>query len=135
MWQLLNTNESIKNDKLNDILDKMSSGIIISKSEQEFLDNFSNISKNDMQDYTLLNKSGVYDKVSVLLENNKEVIYTNEPIIDVKYIEDDICIITNTGISKLKDNCLYNIVYNFNLNNHTLEIHDEYFEKLPLKND
>lgn len=125
----------MKNDKLNDILDKISNGVSISNSEQSFLDNFDSITTGDMQDFSLLNRSDVYDKVNSLLENNKVVIYFDEIVIDVKYIEDDICIVTKSSINKLKDNCLYNLVYDFDSDNHVLKIHDEYYEKLPLKND
>lgn len=134
-WVLNNINESMKNDKLNDILDKISNGVSISNSEQSFLDNFDSITTGDMQDFSLLNRSDVYDKVNSLLENNKVVIYFDEIVIDVKYIEDDICIVTKSSINKLKDNCLYNLVYDFDSDNHVLKIHDEYYEKLPLKND
>jgi hypothetical protein len=36
---------------------------------------------------------------------------------------------------KLQDNILYNIIYNTNKDEWSLEMEDEFFEKLPVKND
>lgn len=127
-------NESLKNDKLNALLGKISDGGTLSDLEKNFLDNYDSINDEDLRDYTHLNTSDVYDRVTNLLEKNKKVFYGDKELEDVRYIQDDICLITFSDIIKLKDNFLYNITYNDN-NTYTISTQDEYFEKLPLSND
>lgn len=127
-------NESLKEDKLNVLLGKISDGATLSDSEKNFLDNYDSINDEDLRDYTHLNTSDVYDKVNNLLEKNKKVFYGDKELEEVRYIQDDICLITFSDIIKLKDNFLYNITYNDN-DTYTVSTQDEYFEKLPLSND
>jgi hypothetical protein len=127
-------NESLKNDKLNNILSKISDGTVLSQYEKNFLDNYESIQEEDLKDYTLLNCSDTYDKVSNILSKGRKVNYQDKEITDIRYIKDDICVITPDGNIPLLDKYLYDIINNED-GSYTLCIQDEYFEKLPLKND
>jgi hypothetical protein len=127
-------NESLKNDKLNNILSKISDGQVLSSYEKGFLDNYDSIQEEDLRDYTLLNCSDTYDRVSTLLKKEKKISYQDKEVTDIRYINDDICVITPSGNIPLLDKYLYDITNNEN-DTYTLSIQDEYFEKLPLKND
>ncbi len=127
-------NESLKNDRLNDLLGKISAGQTLSDSEKKFLDNYESISDDDLRDYTHLSISEVYDKVGNLLDKNKKVLYKEKELEDVRYIKDDICLITFSDIIKLKDNFSYSILHNED-DSYTVVEQDEFFEKQPLSND
>ena len=128
-------NESLKDDKLNDILGKISNGETLTQFDKKFLDNFDSIKDVDFRDYTHLSTSDIYDKVSELLSRNKVIIFNGKKILEIKYIKDDICIIIDSNIIKLKDNFTYSIIYNDTEDTHTIIEQDEFFEKQPLRND
>ena len=125
---------SLKNDKLNALLSKISDGKPLTDSEKNFLDNYDDVREEDLRDYTHLNSSDVYNKVSDLISRKKEVLYLDKKVEDVQYIKDDICLITFSDIIKLKDNYLYQITHNDDYT-YTVNVQDEFFEKLPLRND
>jgi len=139
-------NESLKEVRLNQILDKISNKIKLSKSEQEFLDHYDQTSDEDLMDYRLLSKETTFTKISNLLDEGKKVIcnlFDRDGKIGIQIAqiynnyEDEISIMTlkNGEKVKLKDNILYNIIYNTNKDEFSLEMEDEFFEKLPIKND
>lgn len=139
-------NESIKETRLNQILDKISKKTKLSKSEQEFLDNYDQTSEEDMMDFRMLSKESTFTKISNLLEDGRKVIcnlFDRDGKIGIQILQiynkldDETCIMTlkNGEKVKLKDNELYNIVYNTDKNEWSLEMEDEFFEKLPIKND
>ena len=66
--------ESLKEARLNQILDKISKKVTLSKTEQDFLDNYDQTSEDDMMDYRMLSKESTFTKISNLLEDGKKVI-------------------------------------------------------------
>lgn len=139
-------NESLKEVRLNQILDKISKKIKLSKTEQEFLDHYDETSEEDMMDYKMLSKESTFTKISKLLEERKRVICNlidRDGTIGIQIVQiynrydDETCTMTlkNGEKVKLQDNILYNIIYNTNKDEWSLEMEDEFFEKLPVKND
>ena len=139
-------NESLKEVRLNQILDKISKKVTLSKTEREFLDHYDQTSDEDLMDYRLLSKETTFTKISNLLDEGKKVIcnlFDRDGKIGIQIAqiynnyEDEISIMTlkNGEKVKLKDNILYNIIYNTNKDEFSLEMEDEFFEKLPIKND
>jgi hypothetical protein len=138
--------ESIKEIELNDILDKISKKINISKKEKSFLDNYDSIEDDDIKDQTHLSRQSTFERIEELLNKGKKIIcnlYDRNGLIGLEIIkiyndfENEVCILTfkNGENFKLKDNYLYNIIYNIKKDLYSLEKEDEYFEKIPVKND
>lgn len=138
--------ESIKEVRLNQILDKISKKITLSKTEQDFLDHYDESSEEDMMDFRMLSKESTFTKISKLLEEEKKVICNlvdRDGKIGIRIVQiynrfdDESCIMTlkNGEKVKLKDNILYNIIYDSNKDEWSLEMEDEFFEKIPIKND
>jgi len=138
--------ESLKEIRLNQILDKISKKIKLSKTEQEFLDHYEETSEEDMMDYKMLSKESTFTKISNLLEAKKRIICNlidRDGKIGIQIIQiynrfdDETCIMTlkNEQKVKLQDNILYNIIYNTTKDEWSLEMEDEFFEKLPVKNE
>lgn len=139
-------NESIKEIRLNQILDKISNKTKLSKSEQDFLDHYDETSEEDMMDLRMLSKESTFTKISQLLEKGKKVICNlvdKDGKIGIQILQiynkfdDETSIMTLKNGEKIKlvDNILYNIIYNTNKDEFSLEMEDEFFEKLPIKND
>jgi len=139
-------NESLKEVRLNQILDKISKKIKLTKTEQDFLDHYDETSEEDIMDFRMLSKESTFSKISKLLEDNKRIICNlidRDGKIGIQIVqiynqyEDEVCIMTlkNGEKIKLKDNILYNLIYNNNNDEWSLEIEDEYFEKLPIKDE
>lgn len=133
--------ESLKEIRLNNILDKISNKIKISEIEQDFLDNYSNMNDEDIMDFKMLSKESTFTRISQLIDENRKVICNlidrNGPIgIEIRSIfnnyDDDKSIITLKNNEKvlLKDNMLYNILYNTKKDEYSLEIEDEFYEKI-----
>jgi len=138
--------ESTKEVELNRILDKISKSETISKGENDFLSKYDSLNDEELRDLTLMTMHSTFEKITELLEKNKKVIcnlYDRDGLINkvIDMITNDydseLCIITflNGEDFKLRDNFLYNIIYNMNNNTYSLEAEDEYFEKIPIKND
>ena len=66
--------ESLKEIRLNQILDKISKKIKLTKSEQEFLDHYDETSDEDIMDFKMLSKELTFSKIVELLESNKKII-------------------------------------------------------------
>jgi hypothetical protein len=141
-----NIRESIKEIELNKILDKISKKSEISKSEEDFLIKYNDIKDEDLKDYTHLSRQNTFEKIKKLLKDDKKVIcnlYDRNGLIGLEIteiyndFENEICILIfkNGDKFKLKDNYLYNIIYNIKKDFYSLEEEDEYFEKIPVKND
>jgi hypothetical protein len=139
-------NESLKELRLNQILDKISKKIKLSKQEQDFLDTYSEIEEEDIMDYKMLSKESTFNKLTQLLEDNKKVICNlvdRDGKIGIQIIsiyndfQSEICTLNlkNGEKVKLQDNILYNILYNSNKDEWSLEMEDEFFEKLPVKDE
>jgi hypothetical protein len=135
-----------KDSKLNSILDKMSKGIKISPREKNFLDNFEEITDDELKDMKMLTANSTFNNIITLLEQNKRIICNLSdrngkiglPIKKIeKNYETEKIIMEVSGGEKLelKDNFFYEINYNFDRDNYSLETSDEFFEKIPVKND
>lgn len=139
-------NESIKQNRLDEILDKISKKIKLSKTENDFLYKYNDLKDEDIMDYKMLSKESTFDKISTFLEKEVKVICNltdrwgriGEEIISIyNNFEDEKCIIIlkNDDKVELKDNFLYNIIYNHKKDEYSLESHDEYYEKIPVKDE
>jgi hypothetical protein len=136
--------ESLKELRLNKILDKISNKIKLTDTEQEFLDHYDETTEEDIMDYKFLSKESTFDRLTKLLDEGKKVICNlidrNGKIgIQITSIfnnfQNETCTMTlkNGEEIKLKDNTLYNIIYNNDKDEWSLEMEDEFFEKLPVK--
>jgi hypothetical protein len=142
----LNIRESLKEVELNKILDKISKKVKLSKREEDFLGKYNDIEDEELKDYTHLSRQNAFERIEKLLNNGKKIIcnlYDRDGLIGLEIIkiyndfENEVCILTfkNGENFKLKDNYLYNIIYNIKKDLYSLEKEDEYFEKIPVKND
>lgn len=139
-------NESFKETRLNQILDKLSNRIKLTNQEQDFLDNYSQINDEDLMDYKMLSKESTYDRINSLLMSGKKVICNLHDRdgrigLEIKSIQNDfqtetsILTLKNGEKIQLKDNILYNILHNQHKNEWSLEMEDEFFEKIPIDNE
>lgn len=141
--RLFDLRESLKDSELNRILDKISDGFKLTKSERNFLDKFDNIKEDELKDYTHLSKVRTYEKIRELLDQNKKVVcdlYDRNGKIGlyitsiINNYEDDTCVVILKGGEKvnLTDNHLYNLIYNFQKEEYSLQSQDEYYETIPV---
>lgn len=138
--------ESLREIELNRILDKIGKKKKLSEREVNFLDLYQSTREDEMKDFMLLSKNATYAKVKDLLENNRRIICNLEDnngrfgllitSIENDFEEDD-CIISMKGNEKhsLEDRYLYNIIYNVQKDEYSLESQDEYFEKIEANNE
>lgn len=142
----LTINESRKNDFLNSILDKISKKMNITDSEKNFLDKFDDIVEDDIKDKNFLSNDDAFLEIDKILDSKKMIICNlsdrdgklGHKISNIsRDYKNDKIILTfdNNKEFILKDNFLYNIKYILDNNNYSLESQDEYFEKIPLKNE
>ena len=142
----LNLRESLKEVELNQILDKISKKLKLTYGEESFLNKFGKIKDDDLKDYKMLSIQSTFDKISDLINDNKKVIcnlFDKNGKIGMQIIsiyndyENEICILELKNGEKidLKDNYLYNIIYNIQKDSYSLEAEDEFFEKIPVKNE
>jgi hypothetical protein len=137
--------ESIKEIELNRILDKVNSNKNLSKKEITFLNLYQHTRDENMKDFMYLSKNSTFSKLEDLLNNNKTIICNLHDkygkfgleIIKVKNVfEEDESIIFMKGGDKhnLEDRFLYNIIYNIQKDEYSLQEQDEYFEKIEASN-
>ena len=142
----LSLRNSLKDNELNEILEKIHKGKLISDSESKFLQKFDSLIENDFKDYSHLSKNQVFDKICYLLDQKKNVIcnlYDKDGIMDDKIIsienffEQDCCILNlKHGEScKIFDKFLYKLTYIIKKDEYYLESQDEYFEKINTSNE
>lgn len=142
----LNISESLKEIELNTILDKISKKIKLNKKEEEFLGHYDEIKDDELKDYKMLSMQSTFERVSDLINNNKKVIcnlFDKNGKIGMQIIsiyndyENETCILElkNGENIELKDNYLYNIIYSLQKGSYSLEAEDEFFEKIPVKNE
>ena len=138
--------ESVKEIELNRILDKVSKKQNLQDKEKKFLDLYSTTTEEDMKDYMYLSKNDAYSKVKDIIESGKIIIcdiYDKNGKIGLKItgIENDFtdesCVVTMKGgeTHKLEDRFLYNIIYSSSKDEYSLQTQEEFFEKIPVKND
>lgn len=142
----LNLSESLKEVELNKILDKISKSINLSSKEKEFLGKYDNIKDDDLKDFKMLSLQSTFEKLQVLIDNNKKVICNlsdRNGKIGIQIVsiysdyENEVYILNlkNGEKIELKDNYLYNIIYNLQRDAYSLETEEEFFEKLPVRNE
>lgn len=129
----------IKDKRLNDILDKISNGIQLSKNDNAFLIKYNDILDSEIIEASHISKDMAFQKVNSLINSGNIVIcglYDADGILDDRIVkithidgECSIEMMRNRSI-KLHDRFLYNIRYDFNLDLYRLESQDEYFEKI-----
>ena len=138
--------KTLKDEHLNDILDKIKMGIGLSESELNFIEKYDFMMESDLQDHSHLTKNQVFEKVCKYLERNKIVICDlcdkdgkiDDQIISISNLfEEDCCILLlKHGDSiKIYDRFLYKITYNIKRNHYCLEIQSEFFEKITKSNE
>lgn len=138
--------ESVKDDELNKILDKISKSSELTKREKEFLSKYDSIVDSDMKDLSFLSMDSTFYKIQDLLSSDKKVICNlfdrdgqiNDEIISIeKDYDKDTCLITckHGDTTILSDRFLYNIRYQFSDDSYYLEAQDEFFEKIPVKDE
>ena len=141
-----NLRESLKEVELNQILDKISKKMKLTYGEESFLSKFGKVKDDDLKDYKMLSMQSTFEKISDLINNNKKVIcdlYDKNGKVGIQIIsiyndyENEICILELKNGEKidLKDNYLYNIIYNIQKDSYSLQAEDEFFEKIPVKNE
>ena len=147
IWiKYLSLRESIKDDEVNRILEKIIAKEKLSDREQEFLKRYDNIIESDLKDLSHLSKNMVFDKITKLLENKKKVIcdlydkngQINDEILSIhNHFEDEECILDlkHGETAKLSDRFLYNIEYDIKKDIYSLKSQDEYFEKISVENE
>jgi len=142
----LTLRESVKDDELNRILDKISSHQKLTSREEEFLSKYDQIMDKDLTDMSHLSKNTAFDKVSELLDKGKKVIcdlydkdgQINDEIVSIENdFENDTCLLflKHGDEAQLHDRFLYNINYDFNHDTYSLSSQDEFFEKIPVEDE
>lgn len=134
--------ESIKEIEMNKILDKISRKVKLTQREVNFL-NLYNETQNleEDKDFMLISKNFVVKKVNDLISVGKKVIcdlYDRDGKIGLQIVsinddlEGEFSIIKLKGEEtfKLQDNFLYNLIYNIKKDEYSLQVQDEYFEKI-----
>jgi hypothetical protein len=142
----LGLSESLKEVELNKILDKISKKINLSSKEKDFLGKYDDIDDNDLKDMKMLSRQHTFEAISNLVKKDKKIICNlidrNGRIgIQITSIyndfENEICVLhlKNGEEVTLKDNFLYNILYDLKTDKYSLEAEDEFFEKIPVDNE
>lgn len=139
-------NESIQNDEMDRILDKISNGETLSDIEKRFLNTFGQFSDDYYKEFSFLSKNDVFDTIQKVLSDGRKVICDlrdrdGKIGIEIQSVHnnfaDESCyvILKNGQKIELTDNYLYNMIYNIKKDEYSLESQDEYYEKIPLKDE
>jgi len=138
-------NESVKDDELNRILDKMSEGKPLNDVEKRFLSMFDKSNEDDYKDFSYLTKNDAFDRIKDILSEGRKVICDlyekNKVGIEIVSVfnqfESESCFIVLKDGERieLKDNYLYNIVYDIKKDEYSLQSQDQYYEKIPIKDE
>ena len=113
--------------------------------EQKIIDN-TTLLDDDLKDFRMLSIQSTFEKIKDLIDKNKKVICN---LIDrdgrinteIKSVYSDYenekytLILKHDERIELQDNYLYNIIYNIQKDNYSLESGEEFFEKIPVKNE
>ena len=142
----LNLRESLKEIELNSILDKIAKRMKLSSGEETFLDTYDNVKEDEIKSFAMLSRQSATEKIDTLIESGKKVICNLEDrsgkigleIISTENIPDEeitILKLKHSETYKMKDNFLYNLIFDIKKNIYSLEASDEFFEKIPVSND
>jgi len=138
--------ESIQNDEVDRVLDKISNGETISDSEKKFLNTFGQFSDDHYSGFSYLSKNDVFNTVQKILSGNRNVVcdlYDRDGKIGIAIksihnnFDDDSChiMLKNGEKIELTDRHLYNMIYNIKKDEYSLESQDEYYERVPIKDE
>lgn len=138
-------NESVKEDELNRILDKMSDGKTLTEIEKKFLSMFSKTDEDDYKDFQYLTKNDAFEKIKNILSEGRKIICDlyekNKVGIEIVSVynqfDSESCyiVLKDDERIELKDNYLYNIVYDIKKDEYSLQSQDQYYEKIPIKDE
>ena len=142
----LNLRESLKEIELNSILDKIAKRMKLSSGEETFLDTYDNVKEDELKSFAMLSRQSATEKIDTLIESGKKVICNLEDrsgkigleIISTENFTDEettILKLKHSETYKMKDNFLYNLIFDIKKNIYSLEASDELFEKIPVRND
>ena len=135
-------NESVKDMELKKIKNKITKKATLTKREKEFLELYKATQKVEtLKDFMYLSKCLTFNKVTELLENKIKVVcnlhdrdgrFGMEIVKIESNFEEETCTITmiHGEHHNLHDKFLYNLIYNSNKKEYSLEEQDEYFEKI-----
>lgn len=138
--------ESVKEDVLDRILDKIHNKQKLTDVEQKFLDKYNETSEEEYQDFRFLTKNDASIKIKEIIDNGRKIIcdlHDRDGKIGLQILkvendfENDASIIKlkNGESLELKDNYLYNIIYNSTKDEYYLESQDEFYEKIPVRDE
>jgi hypothetical protein len=138
--------ESVKEDVLDRILDKIHNKQKLTDIEKKFLDRYNETSDEEYQDFRFLTKNDASLKIKEIIDGGRKIIcdlYDRDGKIGIEItkIKNDFehetseIHLKNKEVIKLKDNYLYNIIYNSTKDEYSLESQDEYYEKIPVHDE
>lgn len=142
----LNLRESLKEIELNSILDKIAKRMKLTTGEERFLDTYDKVKEDELKSFAMLSRQSATEKIDSLIESGKKVICNLEDrsgkigleIISTENIPDEeitLLKLKHSEVYKMKDNFLYNLIFDIKKNIYSLEASDEFFEKIPIRND
>ena len=131
--------DTLKVKELNQILDKINSDNDLTEREIEFLDKFDSIKDDELQDFNYLSLLDLFyllskiDKI-IMCDIKDRHGKINDQILSLQYNHDECQIILGLkhGNLTLKDNCFYKLSYQFRTDTYSLDVQDEYNEKIIL---
>ena len=147
IWhKYLSLRESIKDEEVNRILEKITTHENLSERETDFLKKYDEIVDSELNNLSHLSKNAVFDRITKLLDREKKVIcdlydkngQINDEIISIHNdFEKEECILElkHGEIAKLSDRFLYNIDYDIKKDLYSVKSQDEYFEKIEINKD
>lgn len=142
----LSLRDSFHDKKLNQILDKILFKQKLNKEETDYLDKYNEIMKLEIKDYYYISKNFTSDLINSFLEKQIKVICNLEDR-DGKFDDEIIKLENNFEDNKakismkrgetcyLEDRFLYNLFYKIEKKYYSLNIQDEYFEKIEIENE
>ena len=139
-------NKSVKEMELDKILDKVLKKETLTSREKGFIELYNSTQEVIMKDYLYLSKNSTFKKITEILESGKKIICDLhdrngkiglEIIEIVNNFEQETCTLTLKGGEKhnLHDKFLYNLIYNIEKDQYSIEEQDEYFEKIDIENE
>jgi hypothetical protein len=135
--------ESVKEIEMNRILDKVGKKKNLEDREKRFLDLY--YSEDKMKDFLYLSREDAFKRVKDLIGKGETVICDLSDrdgkfglkIVSIEnYFTDDSSVIKMKGSTcKLEDKFLYNIIYDIRKNEYSLQVQNEFYEKIPVKDE
>ena len=135
--------ESLKEMELNLILDKITKRVRLNGKEKSFLETYKDINDDDLKSFEMLSRLTTVEKINSLIDSKKKIICDLKDrdgklglqIVKIENLDEDEVSIINLkdgSTFKMKDNFLYNIIYNLKKDIYSLEASDEFYEKLKV---